>query len=68
VPRAEGDPDGMRERLRSFDIDASEDPDVLWNFEKFLISRDGAVVGRFDPSTTPDDPVLVAAIDVELTR
>ena len=45
-----------------------ETGDVQWNFEKFLISRDGAVVGRFDPSTSPDDPVLVAAIDVELTR
>jgi glutathione peroxidase len=68
VPRAEGDPDGMRDRLKSFDIDASEDPDVLWNFEKFLVSRDGAVVRRFDPSMTPDDPVIVAAIEDELTR
>ena len=37
----------------------TEDPDVLWNFEKFLIARDGEVVGRFAPSVTPDDPELV---------
>ena len=40
-----------------------EDPDVLWNFEKFLVSRDGAVVDRFAPATPPEDPTLVQAID-----
>lgn len=35
---------------------------VRWNFEKFLISRDGEVVGRFRPKTKPDDPALVSAI------
>ncbi len=29
--------------------------DISWNFEKFLIGRDGAVVERFGPATTPDD-------------
>ncbi|HVU00116.1 MAG TPA: glutathione peroxidase [Polyangiaceae bacterium] len=37
--------------------------DVTWNFEKFLVSKTGQVVGRFDPSTTPDDPALVAAVE-----
>jgi glutathione peroxidase len=36
---------------------------VLWNFEKFLIGRDGAVVGRFGPDTLPEEPALVAAIE-----
>jgi glutathione peroxidase len=39
---------------------------VLWNFEKFLISRDGRVVGRFAPDVTVDDPLLRDAIDREL--
>lgn len=69
VPRATvGDPDAHRERLRGFNIDANEDPDILWNFEKFLISRDGTVVARFAPTVTPDDPALIAAIETELAN
>ncbi|MGW0004204.1 glutathione peroxidase [Nocardia grenadensis] len=40
--------------------------DVQWNFEKFLIDRDGRVVGRFRPTTTPDADTLVAAIEKAL--
>lgn len=36
--------------------------DVQWNFEKFLLAADGSVVARFAPTTTPDDPALVAAV------
>ena len=39
---------------------------VSWNFEKFLINRDGTVVHRFEPQTKPDDPVLVGVIEGEL--
>ena len=41
---------------------------MLWNFEKFLIARDGSVAGRFAPSVTPDDPILVEAIEAELAK
>jgi glutathione peroxidase len=68
VPRAEGDPDGFREILKGHGIAANEDPDVVWNFEKFLIAKDGTVVRRFAPTMTPDDPAVVAAIDEELAR
>jgi glutathione peroxidase len=40
--------------------------DVKWNFEKFLVSPDGKVVGRFRPQVTPDDPALVEAIEAQL--
>ncbi|XVV12328.1 glutathione peroxidase [Actinoplanes sp. CA-131856] len=40
--------------------------DVQWNFEKFLISRTGEVVGRFSPRTTPEDETLVKAIKAQL--
>jgi glutathione peroxidase len=40
----------------------------LWNFEKFLVSRDGKVVGRFVPATRPDAPELAAAIEAELGK
>ena len=40
--------------------------DVQWNFEKFLVGRDGRVVARFAPDVTADDPRLRAAIDAAL--
>ncbi len=40
--------------------------DIRWNFEKFLVSPDGEVVGRFAPTTTPEDPALTSAIEAVL--
>jgi glutathione peroxidase len=37
--------------------------DILWNFEKFLVSPQGEIVGRFRPRTTPEDPALLSAIE-----
>ena len=56
--------EGLRSRGRT----PTEEPEVLWNFEKFLISRDGKVVGRFVPRTAPDAPELEAAIEAELAK
>ena len=39
-----------------------ESGDVTWNFEKFLVAADGAVVARFRPKVLPEDPRLVDAI------
>jgi glutathione peroxidase len=63
APHASGDPEAHRERLRGYGIQANEDPDILWNFEKFLIGRDGAVLARFAPSVTPEDASLVKAVE-----
>lgn len=41
---------------------------ISWNFEKFVIGRDGLVVGRFSPSTLPTDPELVSLIESELAK
>ncbi|WIF66680.1 glutathione peroxidase [Metapseudomonas otitidis] len=40
--------------------------DITWNFEKFLVGKDGRVLARFSPRTTPEDPSLVAAIEKAL--
>jgi glutathione peroxidase len=40
--------------------------DVRWNFEKFLVGRDGTVM-RFAPQVTPDDPKLMVAIESDLS-
>jgi len=37
--------------------------DVQWNFQKYLVNREGEVVARFDPQTEPDDPALVKNIE-----
>jgi len=58
----------FRERLKGYGIDPVSKTDVLWNFEKFLIDRKGAVVGRFAPDVAADDPRLLAAIDAELAK
>jgi glutathione peroxidase len=40
--------------------------DIQWNFEKFLVGRDGKVVARFRPMTEPEAPEVVAAIEASL--
>jgi glutathione peroxidase len=40
--------------------------DIQWNFEKFVVSADGATIQRFSPRTTPDDAAVVQAIEAGL--
>lgn len=40
--------------------------DIRWNFEKFLVGRDGGVVARFGPLVAPDAPEVLAAIESAL--
>jgi glutathione peroxidase len=40
--------------------------DIRWNFEKFLVSRDGDVVARFSPMVDPEAPELIEAIEKAL--
>jgi glutathione peroxidase len=41
--------------------------DITWNFEKFLVSGTGEVIGRFRPQVEPEDPAVVDAIEASLT-
>ena len=43
-------------------------PEILWNFEKFLINKQGQIVARFAPDITADDPRLLQAIQDELAK
>ena len=40
--------------------------DVAWNFEKFLVGRDGTVIGRFKSGVAPEDGALKTAIESAL--
>nr|WP_067701083.1 glutathione peroxidase [Nocardia jejuensis] len=42
---------------------AGEAGDIQWNFEKFVIGRDGAVIARVRPRTDPKDASVIAAIE-----
>jgi glutathione peroxidase len=61
-------PAPFAEDLRKYGISPNAEPELLWNFEKFLIGRDGEVVARFAPDTKPSDPALTAAIEGELAK
>ncbi len=41
---------------------------ITWNFAKFVIGRNGEVVGRFDPKLKPDAPEVVKLIETELAK
>lgn len=64
-PIATGD-GPLREKLASLDIPTNAAPAILWNFEKFVIGKDGSVVARFSPDTPADNAALLAAIDTAL--
>jgi glutathione peroxidase len=57
-----------RQDLINYGLTPNDPPEVLWNFEKFLINKQGQVVARFAPDITATDPRIVAAIDAELAK
>ncbi len=59
---------GFLERMTSKGRAPEHKGDILWNFEKFLIGRDGEVIARFSPDMTPDDPTLREAVEQALEK
>jgi glutathione peroxidase len=49
--------------LTSISDDAGKAGNVGWNFEKFLIGKDGVPIRRFRSKVVPEDPTLVEAIE-----
>ncbi|AGH48173.1 MULTISPECIES: glutathione peroxidase [Sphingomonadales] len=66
-PEAQGG-DGMEAKLEGYGFKRANPSDILWNFEKFLIGRDGNVVARFAPDVAPDSPEIVEAVERELAK
>ena len=66
LPAKQGPAEEFREKLKGYGMTPTQDPEVLWNFEKFLVDRDGNVIARFSPMVTPDAPELVSAIEAAL--
>jgi glutathione peroxidase len=63
-PEAEFKPDSRL--LKQLPPRAADPGGIHWNFEKFLVGRDGAVVARFAPDTRPEDETVVRAIETAL--
>jgi glutathione peroxidase len=54
--------------LTSVDTKPKGKGKVGWNFEKFLVGKDGKVVARFKPGTSPTDKEVLTAIKAELEK
>ena len=60
--------DGQAPLYKALTTQADPAGDVKWNFEKFLIGKDGQVAARFTTRTTPEDPQVVKAIEAALAK
>lgn len=53
-------------KLKEHGLLSGKAGDIMWNFEKFLIGKDGNIVERFAPDVTPEDPMVINAIEKAL--
>lgn len=60
--------DDLRQHLIEFGVTPNPEPEVLWNFEKFLVNRSGTPVARFAPDIEPEDEKVTGRIEAELTK
>jgi glutathione peroxidase len=58
----------LRQHLIEFGVQPNAAPEILWNFEKFLIDRTGTPVARFAPDVEPEDARVTERIEEELSR
>lgn len=66
-PKAQAADEKFQKALAQHGLLPKRETDVTWNFEKFLLGRDGSVVGRFAPDIGPDHPTLIRAIEAALS-
>jgi glutathione peroxidase len=55
--------EGIDPLYRWLTVDSAKKGEIAWNFTKFLVGRDGQLVERFEPKTTPSDATVAAAIE-----
>ncbi|MCZ7614652.1 MAG: hypothetical protein M5T52_14235 [Ignavibacteriaceae bacterium] len=53
---------------RLINNNVTENGDVKWNFEKFIISKDGKIVARFRTKVEPASDEVISAIEGELKK
>lgn len=67
-PKPTTSTDSLRQHLIEFGVTPNPEPEVLWNFEKFLVNRAGTPVARFAPDIEPEDPRVTDRIEAELAK
>lgn len=68
-PKAIKKPDGdLEKKLAEHGLLSGKPNDILWNFEKFLLNRKCEIVQRFAPDIIPEDPIVIQAIEAELSK
>jgi glutathione peroxidase len=67
-PKPTTSTDSLRQHLIEFGVTPNPEPEVLWNFEKFLVNRAGTPVARFAPDVEPEDPKIIQRIETELLK
>lgn len=67
-PETDVNDGGLEENLKGYGHKRSTAGEVLWNFEKFLVNRNGEIVARFAPDVAPDDERLVERVKTELAK
>ena len=67
-PETDVNDGGLEEKLKGFGSMRSVPSEVLWNFEKFLIGKDGQIAARFAPDVTAQDERLVSKVEEELGK
>lgn len=55
-------------KLKGYGSTRSKPNEVLWNFEKFLIGKNGEIAARFAPDVTAEDERLIEKIETELEK
>jgi len=58
----------MEENLKGYGHNRSAPNEVLWNFEKFLVGKNGEIAARFAPDVAPDDERLIKRVEAELGK
>lgn len=67
-PKPTTSTDNLRQHLIEFGVTPTAEPEVLWNFEKFLVNRTGTPVARFAPDVEPENATLTQPVEAELAR
>ncbi|MFN5074598.1 MAG: glutathione peroxidase, partial [Planctomyces sp.] len=60
--------DGQHELYSCLKSHSDKKDDISWNFEKFVVGKDGKVAARFAPRTKPDAEEVIAAIEAALKK
>ena len=67
-PETDVNDGGLEEKLKGYGSQRSTPNEVLWNFEKFLVGKNGEIVARFAPDVTAEDERLIEKLEAELGK